>query len=388
MPRKVETRSKRVGSIGKLNSVNAFQGKVSSLFCFYSGIFLLEWVAVMDGRERFLTTLNLGKVDRPPVWFMRQAGRVMSEYRKLRERFSFVELVRTPELSADITLQPISRFGFDAAIIFSDILVIPEALGQAYRFTDKGIIMDFKLNPTCFSSQLQWENVTGRLSYVGNALDIVKSNLSEKAALLGFTGAPWTLACFMTEGGHVRTLSKLRILDWYKNDPVGFDGFMTLLTDSICEYLLMQWEHGIDAAQIFDSLSPLIPTELYWELSGKYIQRIVDTLGENHPTILFFRGEYWKYFVTSSAKVISVDWNQSLSEVKKEVGPNRCVQGNLNPDVMKTSPEEARIQTLKILEEMKEKRGFIFNLGHGLLPDSKTECIESVVDTIRQSAIF
>ena len=316
---------------------------------------------------------------------MRQAGRVLPEYRALREKYSFLEMVRTPDLCAEVTLQPIQRFGFDAAIIFSDILVIPEALGQHYSFQNqKGISMDFCLDPNRFETQLQWDHVTDRLFYVKEALHLVRSKLDPSTALLGFAGSPWTLACFMLEGGHVPTDKTPKALAWYHRDPQTFDAFMSRLAEKVSEYLLMQWNAGIDSAQIFDSLSPLIPEANYWNTSGKYIARILADLGTERPMIVYSKGSVWRHFLSTSAQVFSVDWTQSMPEVALAAGPHRCVQGNLNPELMTQTPEIVRDVVTKLLRSMSGHPGFILNLGHGLLPDSKLECIETLIQTARQ----
>ncbi len=343
---------------------------------------------MLDGKRRFLSALRCEKVDRPPVWLMRQAGRVLPEYRALREKYSFLDLVRTPELCAEVTLQPLQRFNFDVAIIFSDILVIPEALGQGYSFRSQGgIAMDFALNPEDFQTRLNWNNMTDRLGYVRRALSLVRNKLDGKNALIGFSGSPWTLACFMTEGGHVDASKKLRAIQWYQDNPAEFDAFMNLLADAVTEYLLMQGAEVIDSAQIFDSLSTLVPQDLYWELSGKYIDRILRNLGKDRPMIVYSKGEAWKSYIQTPAQVLSVDWTQSLPLVKKSVGSQRCVQGNLDPALLTRSPEEVRQATKSLLEEMRGMNGFIINLGHGVLPDGKIECIEALMSELNNSPV-
>lgn len=354
---------------------------------------MIDSLAVVNGNERFLSALRCETVDRPPVWLMRQAGRVLPEYRALREKHSFLELVQTPQLCAEVTLQPIRRFGFDAAILFSDILVIPEALGQGYCFCQEGgIRMAFQLLPKNFETSLQWKQITNRLEYVSKALSLIKKGLLElpnQPALLGFAGSPWTLACFMCEGsgGLLHSDTPPRALKWYEEDPKGFDAFMTLLADVVAEYILMQWKYGIDAAQIFDSLSRLIPESQYWNVSGKYIDRVLQKLSPRQPTIVYCKGPVWKELVHTNVQVLSVDWNQSLSEVKAAVGPNRCVQGNLNPVLLSTYPETVRVATNTLLNQMRGQNGFILNLGHGLAPNSKIDCITALMETVQQFAL-
>ena len=341
---------------------------------------------MIGNTNRFTAALRCENDDCPPVWMMRQAGRVLPEYRALREKYSFLEIARAPELCAEVTLQPVRRFGFDAAIIFSDILVIPEALGQHYSFQNqKGISMDFCLDPNSFETLLQWDaRVTDRLSYVREALQRVRAQLDPSTALLGFAGSPWTLACFMLEGGHVPTDKPPKALDWYRRDPQTFDAFMSRLAEKVSEYLLMQWNTGIDSAQIFDSLSPLIPEADYWNISGKYIARILGSLGTERPMIVYSKGSVWRHYLSTSAQVFSVDWTQSMTEVAVAAGPHRCVQGNLNPELMTQTPEIVRDAVTGLLRSMSGHPGFILNLGHGLRPDSKLECIEAFMQAARQ----
>ena len=338
----------------------------------------------MMGRMRFLSALQCEKIDRPPVWLMRQAGRVLPEYRALREKYSFLSMTHSPKLCAEITLQPILRFGFDAAILFADILSLHEALGQGYNFTsENGIRMDFQITPENFCKYLVPPLKKENLTYLVEAMGIIKDELKGETAFLGFAGSPWTLACFMMEGSSPSSDSVLRPLDWYHNNPVQFDHFMSLLSERVIDYLLLQWEQGIDAAQIFDSLSHLVPEEDYWNVSGKYIALILERLGIERNMIVYCKGRVWRHFISIPVKVLSVDWKQSLVEVKKEVGIMRCVQGNISPELMKGDPSEVYENVLSLRKNMLDENGFILNLGHGLLPDSKLECIEALLDAAK-----
>ena len=211
----------------------------------------------MNGRERFLRACQCQTVDVPPIWLMRQAGRALPEYRALKERHSFLELVRTPPLAAEVTLQPVRRFGFDAAILFSDILVVPEALGQAYQFRESGgMAMAFAVRTAAEAAGLAWGGMAGRLEYVADTLTRLKTTLAGQTALLGFAGSPWTLANFMIEGGSVPEFTRAR--DWWESDRAGFDAFLSRLTGAVIEYLRLQIQAGADAVQIFDSLSGVV----------------------------------------------------------------------------------------------------------------------------------
>ena len=206
----------------------------------------------LTNRQRFLAAARCQPVDRPPVWLMRQAGRALPEYRKLKEKYTFLQLVQNPELAVEVTLQPVRRFGFDAAILFSDILVIPEAMGQTYRFKETGgVIMDFAVTSKADIEKLSVERVVERLSYVDQALRMLRKELGDQTALIGFSGSPWTLATFMMEGASVPKYS--RALQLFREDPKTYFLLAEKLTLAVTAYLKMQIATGVDALQIFDS---------------------------------------------------------------------------------------------------------------------------------------
>ena len=228
-------------------------------------------------RRRFLDACRCRAVDRPPVWLMRQAGRALPEYRKLKEKHSFLELVQTPELAVEVTLQPIRRFGFDAAILFSDILVIPEAMGQPYRFRETGgVVMDFAVRTRADIERLSVEQVTERLGYMDQALRRLRQELGDQTALIGFTGSPWTLATFMMEGGSAEKYT--RALDLFREEPKTFYALLEKLTAAITAYLRMQIAAGVDALQIFDSHGGLLAPADFQEASGRWMKEIISEL--------------------------------------------------------------------------------------------------------------
>jgi uroporphyrinogen decarboxylase len=211
----------------------------------------------MTNRQRFLDACACRPVDRPPVWLMRQAGRALPEYRTLKQKHTFLELVQTPELAAEVTLQPIRRFDFDAAILFSDILVVAEGMGQRYQFRDRGgIEMEFLLKTAADVGRLEVEAVTERLQYVAKALPLIKSALQGRTALIGFAGAPWTLANFMVEGGGVKEYTKAKAL-FYSDQPL-FTRLLEKLTQAVTRFLQLQIDAGADVVQIFDSLGGVL----------------------------------------------------------------------------------------------------------------------------------
>lgn len=336
-----------------------------------------------SNRQRFIDACHCRPVDRPPVWLMRQAGRVLPEYRALKEKYTFVEMVKSPELATEVTLQPIRRFDFDAAIIFSDILVIPEALGVPYEFTEGSGIKMPTLKTAADVDRLDASAVEQRLAYVPQALKLTRKELGDKTALIGFTGAPWTLASFLFDGGSHGEHTALKRM-FYTDRPL-FDRLMQKLTDAISRYLLMQVAAGVDAVQIFDSRGGMMSDGAFADASGKWIGEIIRSLQGRVPAIVFSKGTNgnWDDLVATGTQIIGVDWTVKLSEIRKRLSKNVGVQGNLDPFVLTTTPAVVKEEATRLLTEMRGLNGHIFNLGHGVTPQAKLENIQALVDTIR-----
>lgn len=337
----------------------------------------------MNSRERLLAAARCQPVDRPPIWLMRQAGRYLPEYRALKTEHNFLTMVRTPELATEVTLQPLKRFPLDAAIIFSDILVIPEALGQGYHFRDQGGIgMDYLLDSPEKIAALDSSKITVKLNYVAEALKLTRSRMVDDKALLGFSGSPWTLACYMVEGGSAKDFIAIKQLAW--EQPKHFEKLMQMLTDAIAEYLIMQIDAGADAVQIFDSWAALCPHAHYETLSLRWIRQIIKALDGRVPVILYAKGMGHRTAEQTStgASVLSLDWTVKLSEVREHLNDKTALQGNLDPAVLTTNPETTRIEARKILDEAASRHGFIFNLGHGMIPSAKIDCVEALIETV------
>src|SRR5882724_9908454 len=338
----------------------------------------------MNSRERFLAALSCQPLDRPPLWIMRQAGRYLPEYRALKAQSSFLEMVKTPALAAEVTLQPLRRFALDAAILFSDILVIPEALGQAYRFKDEGgIAMAYRLETRAQVDALApADAVPAQLSYVGDALALLKKELAGKHALLGFGGSPWTLATYMVEGGSSDDFERVKQL--FYTERASFDALLEKLTAALIAYFQMQIRAGADAIQIFDSWGGIIAGPDYEAASLKWIRQIVAALPRNFPVILYAKGtaSHLTDQAFTGARVLSVDWTCDLAIVRRTLPANVAVQGNLDPVLLNTTPEIVRHETTRLLESMRGAAGHIFNLGHGILPQAKIECVEALVGTV------
>ena len=316
---------------------------------------------------------------------MRQAGRALPEYRELKEKHTFLELARTPELAAEVTLQPIRRFDFDAAVLFSDILVVPEAMGQPYHFRENGggIEMEFLLNSAADVHRLDHRRAVEPLHYVSEALALIKPALAGRTALLGFAGSPWTLARYMIEGGSSGKSDRAK--EVYYSEPRLFGELMEKITAVVSGFLQMQIASGAEAVQIFDSNGDMLADNAYEAASGRWIRDIISSLDGKVPVILFSKGGIGRLdqLVSTGANVLSVDWTQPLAGIRRHLPDHVGVQGNLDPFLLTTTPELVATETTRILNDMKGLTGHVFNLGHGVTPAAKLECIQALVDTVR-----
>ena len=339
----------------------------------------------LTNRQRFINACHCRPNERPPMWLMRQAGRALPEYRKLKETYTFVQLCQTPELAVEVTLQPIRRFGFDAAILFSDILVIPEAMGQEYHFKETGgVQMDFAITSKADIEKLSIAQVCDKLSYVDKALRILRKELGNETALIGFTGSPWTLATFMMEGASVPKFS--RALALFREDPKTYFALAEKLTAAVTAYLKMQIATGVDAVQIFDSHGGHLAATEFQDVSGRWMKQIISNLGGKVPVIQFSLGTHgnWPDLIANGANVLGIDWQTSLAEARQLIPPHIGMHGNLSPTlIVEGTPEVVASATKQIIDIMRGRTGHIFNLGHGLTPGAKLENIQSLVDTVK-----
>ena len=338
---------------------------------------------MMTPRERFLSATQCKAVDRPPIWLMRQAGRYLPEYRALKEQYDFLTMVQTPHIAAEVTLQPLKRFPLDAAILFSDILVIPEALGQGYHFREGGgIEMDYLLDTPQKLAQLDPRRIDEKLRYVADALALIRKQLGEQHALLGFAGSPWTLACYMLAGGSSKDFQAVKQIAW--DQPEMFTQLMEKLSSAIVEYLHMHIDSGVDAIQIFDSWAAICPQHHYSDWSLQWIQKIIQKLDHQVPIILYAKGmgHHMRQLTPTGAEVYSLDWTMDLQQTRELMDRRKAIQGNLDPICLCTTPEITRSQALKILNQNQSKDGFIFNLGHGMVPSAKINCVEALMEVV------
>ena len=323
------------------------------------------------------------KVDRIPVWTMRQAGRILKEYRVVREAAgNFINLVKNPELAAEVTLQPVHILGVDAAIIFSDILVIPEAMGLPYEMVEKtGPIFPKTINTIKDVENLMVADAESDLAYVLDAIKIVKKELNGEVPLIGFTGAPFTLFCYMIEGHGSKTFSKAKKMLF--TDPVLSHTLLQKITDSIINYVKAQVISGADLIQIFDSWAGVLSPEQYRTFSLPYIAQICQSI-DNVPVTVFAKGAFFarKDMRNLSCDVIGLDWNMDIAESRELVGPNKTLQGNLDPCVLYASFAEIEKQTKAMLDQFGRHRT-IANLGHGVYPDTDPEKVKCFIDTVK-----
>lgn len=327
-------------------------------------------------------------IERYPVWLMRQAGRILPEYRAVRASLSgFKELVETPEKAAEVTIQPVDLLGVDAAIIFSDILVIPEAMGLPYQMIEKkGPWFE---NTVRNSSQLKGIEsspaVSDRLQYVYDAISITKKELNGRVPLIGFAGAPWTIFCYMTEGQGSKTFSQAKRLLY--QDPVFSKNLLEQITTVTIAYLKRQIEAGADMIQVFDSWAGILGPEQYSEFGTEYVRRICDAITEV-PITVFAKGAYFAREEISNlnCNTIGLDWNMNVKESRAIIGHDKTLQGNLDPCVLFGTHEFVEKETIKMLESFESKR-HIVNLGHGVYPDTDPEKVKTFINTVKEFKI-
>lgn len=338
--------------------------------------------------DTILKMIKGEQTDRFPVWLMRQAGRILPEYRAIRSSLSgFKELVETPELAAEVTIQPVDILGVDAAIIFSDILVVPEAMGLPYQMIEKkgpwfeNVIAsesDLKL----VSDQI---DVADRLGYVVEAIKCTKKELNNRVPLIGFAGAPWTIFCYMTEGEGSKTFSKAkRIL--YSNPELAHK-LLDQITNVTIKYLKLQIEAGVDIVQIFDSWAGVLDQTTYSEFGTKYVSRICEAINEV-PVTVFAKGAYYAREELSrlDCQTIGLDWNMDIEESRKIIGMDKTLQGNLDPCVLYSDFKSIERKTKNLLNSFGNRR-HIANLGHGVYPDTNPEKVKCFIETVKAHSI-
>ncbi len=341
--------------------------------------------------DRFLRALRREPVDCTPVWIMRQAGRYLPEYRATRARAgSFLALAKTPELACEVTLQPLERFELDAAILFSDILTVPDAMGLGLYFVEgEGPKFEHPVRSAADVARLAVPDIGTELRYVTDAVSLIRRELDGRVPLIGFSGSPWTLACYMVEGGSSDGFSRIKAMMY--DDPTSLHRLLEVVTEAVIAYLAAQREAGAQALQIFDTWGGVLSPAMYREFSLRYLARIAQELprGEGAgrtPLILFGKGNapHLEALADTGAEGVGVDWSVTLEEARRRTGGRVALQGNLDPAVLFASPERIRAEAAAVLQSYGDGPGHIFNLGHGITPDVKPDHLKALVDAVHE----
>ncbi len=339
-----------------------------------------------SGRHnRFLRALKRLPVDTTPVWIMRQAGRYLPEYRATRERAgSFMNLCRSPELACEVTMQPIDRFDLDAAILFSDILTIPDAMGLGLDFVEgEGPRFARPIRSVDAINDLRVPDPLTSLRYVPDAVRTIRNALGGRVPLIGFAGSPWTLACYMVEGGPSERFAHIKQLMWDR--PEALTRLLRVLTDSVREYLLAQADAGAQVLMLFDSWGGILAPEDYRRFSLPSLAELAASLRRDDlPVIVFSRGANTHLDALSQvgADALGLDWSIGLGDARRQTQDRIALQGNLDPAALYASPEALRNLVRRTLFDYGIGSGHIFNLGHGITPDVNPEQVRVLVETV------
>jgi uroporphyrinogen decarboxylase len=337
--------------------------------------------------SRFLKACRREPVDRTPVWFMRQAGRYMAEYRALRERYSLLEICRTPDLATEVTLQPVRRVDLDAAILFSDLLLPLEPMGLPFDFIKgEGPQIEHPIETVADIDRLRVFEPREALAHVLSAIRQIQTELKGRVPLIGFAGAPFTLASYAIEGGHSNTFAKTKALMY--GYPEGWHRLCETLASIVADYLRAQIEAGVDAVQIFDSWVGALGAADYREFALPHTRRIFEAIGTRVPTIHFGTGTatILEELREAGGDVIGVDWRIPIDEAWTRIGADRAVQGNLDPTLLLGPPARMLEQTDHVLARVGGRPGHIFNLGHGILPSTPVEHVQMLAQYVHSAS--
>ena len=341
--------------------------------------------------DRLLRAARRQEVDRTPVWMMRQAGRYLPEYRQLREKHDFFEVVRTPELAVEVTLQPVERFEVDAAIIFCDILVVPQVMGlEVQMVKGKGPHFPAPLERPDDLGRLEEDpDLEEEMAYVFDALSLTRRRLEGRVPLIGFCGAPWTLMAYMIEGGGSKNFSRSK--SWLYRYPDASHELLQRITDVLVEYLDRQVEAGAQALQVFDSWAGLLSPEAFEVFVRPYLEQIARRVGERRPEvpkIVFAKGAHYALPSLSEAgyDVISLDWTMDPAAAREATGGRVALQGNMDPSLLYAEPDVIRGQVQRMLDAF-GPTGHIANLGHGMHPDHDPNHARAFVEAVHQFSV-
>lgn len=341
--------------------------------------------------DRFLRALLRQPVDRTPIWMMRQAGRYLPEYRATRKQAgSFLDLCKNAELACEVTLQPLRRYPMDAAILFSDILTVPDALGLGLYF-EEGEGPRFRKTVRSESDLAALNSITADddLGYVMNAVRAIRSALGGEVPLIGFSGSPWTLATYMVEGGSSKDFARVKGMAYDR--PELMHELLSLLADAVADYLGAQVRAGAQALQIFDTWGGSLSAAAYKEFSLKYMQRVIARLpaeadGRRVPVIVFTKGggQWLSAIADCGAQAVGIDWTTDIANARATVGDRVALQGNMDPAMLFASPARIREEVAAILAGYGHGSGHVFNLGHGITPGVNPDHVTAFVDAVQE----
>lgn len=337
---------------------------------------------IMIRNDLYLRALRGETVERPPVWMMRQAGRYLPEFMALREKYDFFTRCQTPELAAEITVQPLRRFPLDAAILFSDILVVPQAMGIDFKMKESvGPWLENPIRTAAQVQQIQVPDVDETLGYVFDAVELTLEKLNGAVPLIGFAGSPWTILCYCVEGKGSKAFDLAKKFCY--TEPEAAHLLLQKITDTTIAYLKRKVEKGVSAVQIFDSWGGMLSPDDYREFSWQYINQIVEALSEVTKVVVFGKGCWFalEEMAHSRASALGVDWTITPENARKFSGNQITLQGNFDPARLHSSPETIR----KMVHEMIRRFGkdrYIVNLGHGILPNIPLENAEAFVKAV------
>jgi len=342
--------------------------------------------------DRLLRALRREPVDCTPVWLMRQAGRYLPEYRATRKTAgSFLGMAMTPELACEVTLQPLRRFPLDAAILFSDILTVPNAMGLGLYFVDgEGPKFERPVRSSGDIDKLAVPDMETELRYVMDAVRMIRRELDGSVPLIGFSGSPWTIACYMVEGGGSKEWGKVKALAI--NDPAAMHTLLGVVTDAVIAYLSAQHAAGAQVLQVFDTWGGTLSPSMYREFSLPYLTRIAHELKRGDtPLILFGKGNaaHLEALAESGAEGVGVDWTVTLQDAARRTQGKVALQGNLDPAMLYGSPDAVRAQARAVLDSYRNgnggsREGHVFNLGHGMSPDMNPDHVAALVDEVHR----
>ncbi len=341
--------------------------------------------------DRFLNALLKKPVDATPVWMMRQAGRYLPEYRATREKAGdFLTLCKTPELACEVTLQPLDRYELDAAILFSDILTIPDAMGLGLS-VNEGVGPKFERTVRTEKevNNIAVPDMEDDLGYVMDAVRTIRSELDGRVPLIGFSGSPWTLATYMIEGGSTKDFRQIKTMMYQQ--PELLHQLMVTITESVIAYLNAQIAAGIQTAMVFDTWGGVLTTNDYEEFSLQYLRQIVKGLNTGNgddrvPTILFTKGGglWLEQIADTGCDAVGLDWSIEIADARSRIGDKVALQGNMDPAMLRAPDERIRQEVKHIIESYGEGPGHVFNLGHGITPDIDPEKVKVYVDAVHE----